>query len=105
MKIVKGKEKEYEKYVALNSKDGYSRYVIDWTESVGKLLDKGKTPEEADRLADSDEGTGFQAGCVAQIIAHFHPRGKEFQKWWNNRFGVKNAKGVVNPAIFTMKSK
>ncbi len=102
MEIVKGKEKEYKKYVKMNSKNSYSSGVIKATEIVGNALDKGKSPKEA---MDGDLGgiTGFMAGCLAQAITRFHPRGKEFKKWWNESYGVKDAKGVVNPAIVTFK--
>jgi len=106
MKITEGKEKEYKKYVRINSKDGYSSCVVRATEAVGKVLDEGKSPSDAMEIKnkDLDELTGFMAGCLAKIIVHFHPRGKEFQKWWNSQYGVKSDKGTVNPAILKIKA-
>ena len=103
MKTKKGLEKKYKSYVKVN-KDGYSLAVIKSGEAVGKALDEGKTPAEADESM-GDDLTGFQAGCVAQAIAHFHPKGEEYRKWWNKQYGVEDAKGIVNPAVVTIKSK
>ena len=87
----------------MNSKDGYSKAVVDAGEAVGNALDEGKTPKQAEKAMDDFDVTGFMAGCIAQAIAHFHPKGEEYRKYWNNQWGVKNAKGVVNPAIMTIK--
>ena len=103
MKIKKGLEEEYRNYVELNANNGYSKAITDATEVLGNALDEGKTCEEAEDIACKDAGlTGFMAGCMARAIAYYHPRGKEFKKYWNAQFGVKKAKGVVNPAILTI---
>jgi len=109
MKIKKGLKKEWEKSKAMN-KDPYGNAVVIVTEKVGEALDKGLSPEKAQKKGTKDsEITGFQAGCVAQWISYFHPRGEEFRKWWNidtqiNDEGDKANKGggVLNPALMTI---
>lgn len=101
----KGLEKEWEEAVNKN-KDPYSRAVVGVTVSVCKLLDEGKSPAEAEKEGIKGFGiTGFQAGCMAQWIVYFHPRGEEFRKYFNKQFGVENKKGVVNPAILEFSPK
>ena len=69
-------------------------------------------PEEAARAFYGDGITGFMAGCVAQWIAHFHPRGEEFRVWWNRRYqlgsegeAANESGGVLNPALLTLAQK
>lgn len=96
--------KEWEGYVEKN-KDGYGHAVIEVIVKVCKGLDEGKTPEEAENEGIKDSGiTGFQAGCMAGAIAHFHPRGDEFNKYFNKQCGgTGEEKGTINPAILTIK--
>lgn len=105
MKIKQGLEDEYKKYVEVNSKDDYSKAVIDAGEAVGQALDEGKTVEEAEKSMHGHHLTGYMAGGVAQAIAHFHPRGEEFRKFWNKGYGVESEVGTVNPAIVTISTK
>jgi hypothetical protein len=104
MNIKPDLQKEYDHYVKINS-DGYSEAVIIAGEKVMELLDEGKTPEEAGEGLHGQDLTGFMAGAAIQAVVHFHERGDEVKEWWNNRYGVKDAKGVVNPAIVTIKTK
>lgn len=101
--VKKGLEKKYESYVSKNQ-DGYGNSVILVTAKVCKLLDEGKTPQEAEKKGIKGSGiTGFMAGAMASAIKYYHPRGDEFNKHWNKKFGVENSKGTVNPAILTVK--
>jgi len=96
---------EWENYVQKND-DPYGSAVVDVVVKVCENLDKGMSCEEAERLGIKDSDiTGFQAGCMAAAIAHFHPRGEEFKLYWNKQFGKGDEKGVINPAIFTIKSR
>jgi hypothetical protein len=88
-------------YATLNTKDFYSAGVVQSAVNVMEGLTKGMKPEEAEGLVDGGI-TGFMMGCVASTVTHFHPRGDEFKAYWNGRWGVKDAKGVVNPAIITI---
>jgi len=102
----KGLEKKWEKVVNKNTKDAYSKAIIKVTKKVCDELDKDKSPEKAERIGiKNSDITGFMAGAMASMIRHFHPRGEEFNNWWNGQFGVKNKKGTVNPALITINSK
>lgn len=96
-------QKEYDEYVKKNN-DPYGKCAVDAGESVMRLLDEGKTPEEAEKGLYEHDLTGFLAGCAAQAIFHFHVRGEEFNKFWNkNNGGSGEEKGTINPAIITLK--
>ncbi len=97
-------QKEYESYVSKNQ-DGYGKACIDAGEAVMKLLDEGKTPKEAEKGLHGNDLTGFMAGAAMHGVCYFHERGEEMKKWWNGKYGVKDGKGVVNPAIVTIKEK
>ena len=104
MQIKKGKEKEWKKFVKINSKDFYSASVLKATKKVGEALDKDKTPEQAENELHGLGLTGAMAGCIAESIVHFSPRGKEFQGFWNKRCGgTGEEKGTINPAILEIK--
>jgi len=87
------------------NKDEYGKCVIDRAREVMKLLDL-KEYEDFDchkLLCDADKNikdggiTGFQEGCIAQIISHCHSRGEEFRKKWNKDYGVGEEKETYNP--------
>lgn len=104
MSLKPGTEKEWEETKKVNMKDAYSRCVVCTVLDVGAKLDSGESPEVAMKYAGHKyDITGFQAGCVAQWVAHFHPRGEEFRVWWNKEYGVSSDKGVVNPAVMTLR--
>jgi hypothetical protein len=96
-------KEEYDNYVKKNSEDGYSKAVVKAGEVVMKLLDEGKTPEEAEQGLYNLDLTGFMAGAAIQAVCHFHERGEEMKTWWNRSYGVENGEGVVNPAIMTIE--
>jgi hypothetical protein len=101
-----GLEKEWEEAVAKNQ-DGYGHAVVDVTVKACKYLDEGLSCKKAEDKGVKGSGiTGFMAGCMAQWITYFHPRGEEFRKYWNKQFGIKeDKKGVVNPAVVTVETK
>ncbi len=109
MKTKKGLKEEWEESKAKN-KDPYGNAVVLVTEKVGEGLDMELSPEKAENYGVKGSGiTGFQAGCMAQWIAYFHPKGEEFRKWWNLKNQIKdegekaNKKGgVLNPALMTI---
>lgn len=92
--------KKWQKYIEKNQ-DEYGFGVIEVVSKLGANLDKGMSPAEAEKLAIKGSGiTGFMAGMMADIIFKLHPRGQEFQLYWNHQFGVDtNFKGTVNPAL------
>jgi len=66
--------------------------------------------DDARRLRPPSEGlTGFQFGCVIDLLAAAWPRGKELQRWHNacmappdeaNR--ASDAGATINPALLTV---
>lgn len=107
------KSEEYKTYVETNSKDGYSRGVVDYAEAWAKLMQieisKGRTKisdiaEETQKPLGYMGITGFMYGCVMQALAHFWQFGEELREWHNNQYG-HSGKGVVNPAILTFGGK
>ena len=65
-------------------------------------IDANELILEADR--ECKEGiTGNMAGMIALLISKYHERGEEFRKSWNTYNGKPEAKGVINPAIITIK--
>lgn len=75
------------------------------TEQVGEALDAGATPEQAAEEMKDMGLTGYMAGMAALMVSSYNPRGEEFRVWWNEKYGAKEAKGTVNPAIVTVKPK
>lgn len=118
MKDIKGWEKQVE-----TNKDPYGKCCVNVARRVMEILDENpdkpillgydypmsthKLICTADKDVDAGGITGFMAGCVAQLVSHFHERGDEFRIAWNEKHGVKEDKangGVVNPAIITIKT-
>ena len=109
--IKNGLEKEWETAKA-NNRDPYGGQVVIATEAIGKALDDGLSVKEAHDKMHGFGLTGFMAGCVAQWIAHFHPRGEEYRQWWNLENQIRDegekankGKGVLNPALMTIETK
>lgn len=111
MTVKPGQEAEYETYVSKNQ-DGYGNGVIVATAAVGARLDAGDAPEVAEKACHGFGITGFMAGCMAQAVARFHPRGDEFRRWWNKDNQIKDegdraneSGGVLNPALLSVGEK
>ena len=106
MKIKEGKEKEFDKYVEINSNNYYSRAVIDylirWANMMEDRMSKGETisdmAEETSHEADTEGITGFMYGCAVDILSQTWEYGEELRAWHNSRYGYKG-EGTVNPAI------
>ena len=97
------KKDKNDPYVAAILKVGEK--VLDLMELVPatKPIDANELILEADRIYN--EGiTGNMAAYVALIATKCHSRGEEFRNSWNKFNGHEEAKGVVNPAILTIKS-
>lgn len=86
----------------------YAKAIVRVAKKVIELLDKA-TDFDADDLIlkankELKEGiTGNMAGMIALLVSKYHSRGEEFRKSWNKYNGNENAKGVINPAIMTIK--
>lgn len=113
LQLLPDKESEYAQYVEKNSQDGYSKAVVDYAEGWAKTMQKKMTEggQSVSEIADeSQKGlgflgiTGFQYGCVVNVLSHFWVHGEPLREWHNAKYGIsKEKKGVVNPAILTLK--
>lgn len=126
MEVKKGMEKKYKEYLKLNTSWkreiwasdvlfgvkkvtaeewmglSYNLAVVAATEAVGAALTAGQTPKEAEEWLNHFSLSIAQAGFAAQHVSEFHPRGEEFRKHWNKRFGVMG-KGTAFPAVMEVK--
>jgi hypothetical protein len=116
MLIKDGKRAEYDKYVQMNSNDGYSKGVVDFAEKWATLMEaeieKGaKIPDIAKATSsEADMGiTGFMYGCAVQALAHFWEYGEELRRWSNLDIQIKDegekaneSGGVLNPALLSL---
>lgn len=112
MRIKKGKEADYDRFVETNSCDGYSygvvKYMRWWADMMEAEMAKGKKltdiAEKTSRDADKEGITGFMYGCAVAALADFWEYGEELRQWHNGKYG-HNGDGVVNPAILTIEPK
>lgn len=116
MQIAAGQEQAYAQYKELNSKDSYSKGVVDfgerWADLMEKEIAQGKTvveiAEEASHKADTDGITGFMYGAAVSALSQFWAHGKDLAKWHNRQYlpevdAATEEGGTVNPAIITVK--
>jgi len=101
------KHKFEEEYI---DADPYAKAILDVARKTMEIIDKEPQQEidanELIRQADKelDEGiTGNMAGYIAVLVSKYHERGDEFKKSWNKHWGNETAKGIINPAIITLK--
>lgn len=116
---MKFKDKEaakvWRKFVAVNSKDVYSRCVVDFARCLAKymqhLMKKHKTDishiahNASCHVAEIYGTTGFQYGCAVNALSHCWKYGDELRKWHNKEWGNEDAEGVINPAIIQLEPK
>jgi len=78
--------------------------VLDLMEGLpeNELIDANSLILKANKELDAGI-TGNMAGYIALIATKCHSRGQEFKKSWNKYNGNENSKGVINPAIITLK--
>lgn len=111
MKILKGKEKDWEDCQKANSSDPYSngviRYAKRWAELMEEEIAKGsklnEIAETTSHTADTEGITGFMYGCAVSILSQVWEYGEELRVWHNSEYGVAESDGVVNPAIINIK--
>ena len=111
MKIKKGQEENWEKFVKINRGDFYSLGVVDFAKSWAELMEEkiaqGKLIKDiADGCADkADESiggiTGFMYGCAVSALAEMWEYGEELRKWHNHEYDYEG-EGTVNPAILSI---
>jgi len=100
MKIKDGMIDEYNNYVELNSKDGYSKGVIDFAVRWANLMEKEKeiTKEIAEALsttADTEGITGFMYDCARGMLYRF----------WEYGDNLKDLLGTKSCCMFTITNK
>lgn len=111
MKILKGKEKDWEEYQRVNSSNPYSnviiRYAKYWAILMEKEIAKGsKLSDIAEATSDAaniDGITGFMYGCAVSILSEVWEYGEELRAWHNGKYGVAESDNTINPVIVTIK--
>lgn len=117
MKIQIGKEEEYQRYRDMNSKDEYSKGVLNFTDRWVDLMEKGLSEgllleniaKDYAHKADTEGITGFMYGCAAQALSYFWEHGEVFRRWYNLSVQIRNegeraneTGEVLNPAIINI---
>jgi hypothetical protein len=119
MQIRPGQEEAYKKYRDLNTKDAYSKSVVDYAEAWAALLENAilshpdRSPEDVveklahdlSHVADEEGITGFMYGCAVSALAQFWVHGEALRRWHNLSTQIKDegekaneSGGVLNPA-------
>lgn len=101
----------WEKWVEINSKDGYSLGVVTyarrWAKYMQHLMNKHNKPlfliaNKASHVSDIDGITGFMYGCAVGMLSQCWKYGEELRRWHNKEWGQEDYDGVVNPAVLTI---
>lgn len=125
MKLKQGQKAAYAKYVKANSKDGYSKAVVDYTERWAALMEAAigtqtisnaiehtirSVAKDTSHEADSEGITGFMYGCAVSALAQFWEHGEVLRRWHNLDTQIRNegekaneSGGVLNPAVMTLR--
>ena len=112
MRVKRGKEADYDRFVETNSRDGYSygvvKYMHWWADMMETEMVNGKKltdiAEKTSHDADKEGITGFMYGCAVAALSDFWEYGEELRVWHNAQYG-HHGDGVVNPAVFTVGAK
>ncbi len=108
MKIRKGQEENFKKWVEIND-DPYSKAVVDYAIRWADLMEadmqlssdfKG-IAEETSFKADTEGITGFMQGAAVHGLSQFWEYGDILRSWHNGKYNY-HGDGVVNPAIITL---
>ena len=116
MKILEGKEKDWEQCKEVNSKDMYSRgtieFMVRWAELLEKKIEENpdipaedtirKYANETSDEADIDGITGFMFVCAVNLLSKLWIFGKELNNWHNGKYGYEG-EGTVNPTTLYVK--
>lgn len=109
MIIKHGLDAEYQQFLEVNSRDGYSlaavQFMVRWADLMEAEMASGAAlpdiAEHTSRRADTDLITGFQYGCAVSGLAKFWVHGDELRQWHNQQHSY-DGPGTVNPASFTI---
>jgi len=93
-------------------KDEYGKAIYEYAEMWAKLMQfemsNGKAliecVESTSHESDIDGITGFMYGVAVSVLARCWKHGEELRKWHNKEYNQEETKGVVNPAVLTIKS-
>ncbi len=90
------------------SNDSYVNFIKEEGKKIAKLIDEGKNLKQIDKLID-DGHSGNTYGCAINIginTAKDKGKAEKIRREHNKKYGVsEDKKGVVNPAILTIKHK
>ena len=100
---MKLKDKDgWEDCVKIND-DPYGKAAVDVARRVMEAIDDCLPIKNCNALiseADNDPVnggiTGFQAGCVAQMVYLYHERGEEFRRAWNIETQIRDEGEMAN---------
>lgn len=105
-------KKNWEQFVEVNSKDGYSNCVVTyarrWAKYMQHLMEKHnksvfQIAENASHMSDINGITGFMYGCAVSVLSQCWKYGEELRKWHNKEYDYEGD-GVVNPAVLTISA-
>jgi hypothetical protein len=104
--------KDYQKTKDVNSKDSYSKGILDYLERWADLMESrmilGENvqdiADETSHTADTDGITGFMYNMAVKILAQYWVYGEELRVWHNKEYDYEG-KGIVNSAILTMRTE
>lgn len=111
MKILEGKEKEYQDWKDKNT-GSYGactfRYAERWANLMETEINDGKDlkdiAENTSHEADTEGITGFMYGMAVNILSQCWQYGEKLREWHNKKYNHEGD-GVVNPAVLIVERK
>jgi len=102
-------QKSWDEWKAKNT-DPYGdcifRYAESWARLMQAEITSGKNLIDIAQKTSYELGfmgiTGFMYGAAVSILSNCWIYGEELSQWHNNKYGYKG-KGVVNPAVLTIR--
>ncbi len=95
-KLVKPKLKRKWKKYLFDSQDVYSIKVFETSLQIMKLLSEGKRIEQIKEMISDyvlEEGVSpFELECAVEVVSYFHSRGKDFHRYWKQRYTLPKIK-------------
>lgn len=85
--------------------DLYYKCIIDYARRAMEILETTETVDAWKIIGDVENElkygiTGYQTGCIAQIVFITHKKGDDFKRSWNKKFNKdENLDYAYNPAI------
>ena len=91
-------EGEWREFVSKNTKDFFSARLVEASLRVMEALSKGKSPEKIEDAICKMAIGCFQMERVHQVVARFHPRGKEFLEHLSLDF-IRAGERLIKPKL------